>query len=247
MQRLIKILITRLETKKFVVVLLLILVIVVMLASVIISMVLYGKILPETMIIVVVVTLVTAPFGLYFFSTMILQLNNSEVKLRSLSISDDLTGVYNRRYFIEQADKELAKAKRYGNIFSIILLDIDNFKNINDNYGHFGGDAVIKALAQACNNHLRSTDVFARYGGEEFVFLIPESDKSDIHFFAERVRQRLESTAVTYHDRDIHFTVSLGVKTFDVSIDSLEVMLKKADAALYEAKRSGKNCVVIYD
>lgn len=247
MQRLIKILITGLGAKKFVVALLLVLIVVVILLSSIISMLMYGEVVTEAMFVVVVATLITAPFGLYIFSSLILKLNNSEARLRCLSISDDLTGVYNRRYFIEQAEKELSKAKRYGNIFSIVLLDIDNFKSINDAYGHFGGDAVIKALALSCNQHLRSTDIFARYGGEEFVFLVPESDKSDMHFFAERVRQRLEKIGVNYHGEDIYFTVSLGVKTFDVSIDSLELMLKKADAALYEAKRAGKNCVVVYD
>lgn len=213
----------------------------------IIDFIIHNTVHPDPIYFSVVITLLTGPIILYFFVALISQLDRSEAKLRALSIMDDLTDVYNRRYFIEQAEKEIAKAMRYGNVFSVLALDIDHFKKINDTYGHFAGDAVLQAMCNTCMNNLRTMDIFARFGGEEFMFLIPESNKIDIEAFAEKILQALEKTEVFYHNDTIRFTVSIGVKTYDASVTSLEILLKAADDALYEAKRRGRNCIVVHD
>lgn len=183
----------------------------------------------------------------YHFVTLISQLDRSEEKLRALSIMDDLTDVYNRRFFIEQVEKELAKAMRYGTVFSILAVDIDHFKKINEKHGHFAGDAVLQAMANTCMNNLRAMDVFARFSGEQFMFLIPEADKTDIVTFARKILQAVENTPVVYDHEEIRFTVSIGVKICDAHTGSLESVLKAADDAVAEAKKRGRNCVVIYD
>lgn len=207
----------------------------------------YRALHPSALSIALVVTALLGPVILHFFVCLISQLDRSEEKLRALSVMDDLTDVYNRRFFIEQTEKELAKARRYGTVFSILAVDIDHFKAINDRYGHFAGDAVLQAMANTCMNNLRTMDIFARFGGEEFMFLIPESDKTDVAAFAERILSAVENTPVVYNRQEIRFTVSIGVKTFDASISSLETLLKAADDALYQAKNRGRNCIVIYD
>jgi diguanylate cyclase (GGDEF)-like protein len=211
------------------------------------DLILYQSIHPDIFTLSTLMTLFIGPVILHVFVSLISKLDRSEEKLRALSVMDDLTDVYNRRFFIEQAEKELAKAKRYGTVFSILAVDIDHFKKINDTYGHFAGDTVLQAMANTCMNNLRAMDIFARFGGEEFMFLIPEANKTDVASFAERVLSALENTLVVYNREEIRFTVSIGVKTVDARINSLESLLKAADDALYEAKRRGRNCIVIYD
>lgn len=183
----------------------------------------------------------------YNFITLISQLDRSEEKLRALSIMDDLTDVYNRRFFIDQVEKELAKAVRYGTVFSILAVDIDHFRKINESHGHFAGDAVLQAVANTCMNNLRAMDIFARFSGEQFMFLIPEADKSDVAAFAGRVLRALENTPVVFDHEEIRFTASIGVKICDANTGSVESMLKAADDAVTEAKQRGRNCVVIYE
>lgn len=202
---------------------------------------------PETIYLSALITSLVGPGILYLFVSLISQLDRSEEKLRALSIMDDLTDVYNRRYFIEQAEKERAKAKRYGTVFSIIDLDVDHIKHINETYGHGAGDLVLKSLANTCMNNLRTMDVFARLGSDEFTFLIPESDKTNVDIFAKKVLDAIEDSVVVFDDQEIRFTVSMGVKTFEETTGSLDAMLKDSNDALYEAKNMGRNCVVVCD
>ncbi len=195
----------------------------------------------------VVVAALIGPVTLFLFVRLISQLDRSEDKLKALSVMDDLTDVYNRRFFIEQAEKELAKVQRYGTIFSILALDVDHLKDINNKYGHSAGDMVLQTLANTCMNNLRTMDIFARYDAEEFAFLIPESDKINVVAFAEKVLHAIEHTIVVFDRREIRFTVSMGVKTFDGAVSSLDAMLKEVDEAVYEAKRRGRNCIVVCD
>jgi diguanylate cyclase (GGDEF)-like protein len=194
--------------------------------------------------------LLTALVGgvvLYHFIALVSQLDRSEGKLRALSMMDDLTDVFNRRYIIEQVEKELAKTARYGTIFSVLAVDIDNFRKINEKHGHLAGDAVLQAMANTCMNNLRAMDIFARFSGEQFMFMIPEADKTDVATFAEKIRQALENTPVVYDREEIRFTVSIGVKICDARAGSLESVLNAADDAVAEAKKRGRNCIVIYE
>lgn len=225
----------------------LLLVVLIAAAAALIDLAVSGRVHAEPVYYSALISLLVAPFVLYLFIGLISQLDRSEEKLKALSIMDDLTDVYNRRYFIEQAEKEMAKAVRYGTVFSLVAVDIDHFKKINDAYGHFAGDAVLKAVSNTCMNNLRTMDVFARFDGQEFMFLIPESDKINVPAFAEKVLRALENTDVACNRNTIRFTVSIGVKSFDKTTMSLEGLLKSVDDALGEAKRRGGNCVVIYE
>lgn len=192
-----------------------------------------------------VVPALVAPFFGYITLRLIDQLDLAEKRMRQLSITDELTHAYNRRYLIEMTNKILAGAKRYGDSFGVIIFDIDDFKCINDTYGHVAGDKVLQVLSQICITHIRDSDIFARYGGEEFVILAPRCGPNDIVKFAEKIRTKLSEARVQHGQMDIQFTVSMGTGIFDSATPDLDTILTRADAALYAAKKQGKNCIVL--
>ncbi len=177
---------------------------------------------------------------------MQLQLRAYQEELKRLASTDPLTGLYNRRHFSDVGKDMLEVAKRYGRKLSLIILDIDRFKRINDEYGHDAGDEVIKALADLMKNSVRSSDIVCRFGGEEFVILMPEISLEEAMSFAERLRKDVERVRVKLGDGgELHFTISIGVTEVNVSSENnLEPAIKRADNALYEAKRGGRNRVV---
>lgn len=217
------------------------------LTAIIVDLIIHQTVHADPIVFSVVIAVLVGPVLLYYFVSLISQLDGSEAKLRALSIMDDLTDVYNRRFFLEQADKELAKARRYGTSFSLVAVDIDHLTSVNDTYGQLAGDAVLQAVANTCMNNLRTMDLFARLGGGEFMFLIPESDKTDVEAFSQKVLDALEGTVVMYGKQEIRFTASIGVKTFDSQTGRLDAMLTQVNEALFEAKRGGRNCIVVYD
>jgi diguanylate cyclase (GGDEF)-like protein len=162
-----------------------------------------------------------------------------------LAITDGLTGLYNRRHIIQLAEKELERAKRYHHPLSLILFDVDRFKNINDTYGHPAGDKVLMNIAQYCLSRMRTTDIFGRFGGEEFLVLLPETDRESAIVVAERLRQEIEFLRVNTDERQISITISIGVVTYTSRKNiSLEELMKRLDHALYAAKHEGRNRVV---
>ena len=196
-------------------------------------------------ILAAVVPAVIAPFFGYITLRLTYQLDLAQESLRQISITDELTQVHNRRYFIEMARKMLAGTKRYGDSFAIIMFDIDDFKSINDTYGHAAGDQVLRAVGEICMTQIRESDTFARYGGEEFALLVPRCSPTDVLKFAERIRIKLSDARVRHDQVDIQFTASMGAGIFDSATPDLEAILKRADAALYAAKKQGKNCTVL--
>lgn len=166
--------------------------------------------------------------------------------LRTMSISDPLTGCYNRRYFQEISPKMISAAQRHRRGISILMLDVDFFKKVNDDHGHPAGDAVLKEIAQACRSALREPDFLVRFGGEEFVAVLPDTATGEAQLVAERLREAVECLRVRTGDHELHVTVSIGLSEFDASEGSLEKAFARADIALYEAKRSGRNRVVAY-
>ncbi len=166
-----------------------------------------------------------------------------EKRLLEINNRDGLTGLYNRMYLEENLADELNRLKRYSRAFSLCMIDIDHFKNINDTYGHLCGDQVLKSLSREMQKHGRSVDVIARYGGEEFCFLLPETSFDDAVIVAERLRQAVSEKTFLYDGKEIKVTLSLGVTEAKASF-SLEEIIKKADDALYEAKNTGRNKVV---
>ncbi|MFT5698647.1 MAG: diguanylate cyclase (GGDEF)-like protein [Desulforhopalus sp.] len=156
--------------------------------------------------------------------------------------TDQLTGCYNRKMFHDLLVSETARASRYGTRFSVIIFDIDDFKSVNDNYGHLVGDTVLKALSTIASLSIRINDVFARWGGEEFTILLPETDLYGAAVVAEKVRRKIAA-----HDcgEPGHKTCSFGVAQFSSDKD-INSIIFYADKAMYQAKENGKNQVVIY-
>ncbi len=164
---------------------------------------------------------------------------------KRMAITDGLTSIYNHRFFQELFEKEFKRASRYNTVFSLIMLDIDWFKRLNDTYGHLYGDEILKEMAALVKGCLRTMDVLARYGGEEFAILLPETDLEDAVLTAERIRMAVENHDFpASHGKPVRVTVSQGVTSFPSSgIEQRSDIVAKADAALYEAKESGRNGV----
>jgi diguanylate cyclase (GGDEF)-like protein len=156
---------------------------------------------------------------------------------------DGLTGIHNKRYFHEALDRECSRARRYGRQFSLIMFDVDHFKQKNDTFGHVAGDRILRELAGVVKGRLRSEDVVARVGGEEFAVLTPEVGMLGAKEAAEKVRRTVESTQFRFEGRAIPTTVSIGVATWMGQEDRPDAIYGRADAALYAAKKGGRNRV----
>jgi diguanylate cyclase (GGDEF)-like protein/PAS domain S-box-containing protein len=162
-------------------------------------------------------------------------------RLEHMAMTDELTGLYNRRYYHSRIQEEFKRGKRHKGMLSLLALDIDHFKQINDTYGHESGDLALKHVADILKDTLRTTDIVARVGGEEFAILTINTDLDSAKFLAERVRKIVEKQSHIFPDRNL--TISIGVATLEPSIRDVEELLKNADLALYAAKHSGRNCV----
>lgn len=166
-------------------------------------------------------------------------------QLEQMSRVDGLTGLYNRRYWEEQCSIEFKRALRTGVPSTMMILDIDKFKAINDNFGHPAGDQTIKTLSKIIAKAIRETDIAGRYGGEEFTIILPDTDIKSAKIVAERIRRLAENIPVEYESDIINFTVSIGLAQFHSSFGSYMLWIEKADKGLYEAKETGRNKTVI--
>jgi two-component system cell cycle response regulator len=176
------------------------------------------------------------------------ELKRVNQKLVTLSDTDPLTCLYNRRFLINDLERKMHRSKKNGEILSLIILDIDYFKKINDTYGHQNGDLVITIVAEASQKRMRSHDIVARYGGEEFVIVLPETSLSEAISIAERLRNSVQSITLPPPMEDLMVTLSLGVATYPSSaVDDIDSLFRQADKALYRAKQSGRNRVETMD
>lgn len=168
-------------------------------------------------------------------------------EVQKLATTDALTGLHNRRHFFHLASDELDRAMGYGRLLSVVMLDVDHFKRVNDTYGHMVGDQVLCAVAETCRTTLRGTDIIGRYGGEEFAILLPDTSLENARHIAERLRATLAQTPIVAENTTLAITASLGVAalhpTEPLSIDAL---VDRADQALYAAKELGRNCIVVW-
>lgn len=170
-------------------------------------------------------------------------------ELTRLATIDPLTEIYNRRYFLTRAEDEFARARRYGGGFSVIMIDIDHFKRIDDTHGHGGGDTVLKHLCRLIDEMLRSMDYLGRLGGEEFAICLPETEAPGAQLVADRIRAAVAGSPVLLPSPDgevtLAATASFGVAAFSAIDKDFAALLNRADAALYRAKAGGRNRVVV--
>ncbi|WP_223643111.1 GGDEF domain-containing protein [Corallococcus sp. EGB] len=162
----------------------------------------------------------------------------------TLTIADGLTGINNKRYFLEYLEREMGRSHRYQRTLSLMMFDIDHFKQINDVHGHLAGDYVLRELAQSIKRLVRREQCFARYGGEEFAIVMPEDGPDKARLFAEKIRKLVEDKRFAFEDKDIPVTISIGVAEVASEMSEPSQFIKVADANLYKAKKSGRNRVV---
>jgi diguanylate cyclase (GGDEF)-like protein len=178
--------------------------------------------------------------GLFLIVQDVTELATYEQKLIEMNTIDPLTGVHNRRFLESRLKEECDRYARYSRPFSLMMIDIDFFKRVNDTHGHQAGDLVLKNVASQAVSVIRQTDLLARYGGEEFCCLLPETDCADAEIVAESLRAHIEGLESLFQKKVIRVTISLGISCFRQD-DSPETLLARADEALYQAKRSGRN------
>jgi two-component system, cell cycle response regulator len=163
-------------------------------------------------------------------------------QVRQLAKTDALTGIANHRSFQETLDHEISRVNRKGSTFSLIYMDIDDFKRVNDTYGHLAGDAVLKDLVKRVSENIRTVDEFSRYGGEEFAIILPETGSRGAEVVARRIKKSIVSKPLLYKRSAIPYTVSMGITVYDAKHPvKKNVLINQADAAMYSAKRDGKN------
>jgi diguanylate cyclase (GGDEF)-like protein len=181
-----------------------------------------------------------------FAATATTAINNAQLhsEVQKQAVTDTLTSLYNRRGLFEMGEREILRSQRFGRPLSAILFDIDQFKEINDTHGHGAGDEVLKWISAQFQAELRQVDLIARYGGDEFLALLSETDLTDAHLIADRLRSKISQMAIPAGDIVIKITLSAGVATVEAN-DDLQKLIERADRALYRAKQSGKNQVVV--
>ncbi len=176
----------------------------------------------------------------------IIRRESVEEQLKLQAATDPLTQLYNRRQFFDIAEREVSRSERKNRPISIIMLDIDKFKEVNDTYGHLVGDQVLVRLAELCLKNFRKYDIWARYGGEEFVAMLPETDLQQCELVAERLRKLVANTSMQIGQTALSITVSMGIACMDVDSDlSIDELLDQADKTLYQSKREGRNRVTV--
>ena len=173
------------------------------------------------------------------------ELRKSEQRFRELSITDDLTRLYNSRHFFYQIKKEIERTNRYEHPLSLLMLDLDNFKQYNDAYGHIAGDEVLVKAGEILRDSLRKTDTAYRYGGEEFAILLPETKGEEAMHFAERIRHEFESQDLAIPEKqNLSVTVSIGVAQYEIG-EEINTLIKRTDKNMYTAKNQGKNRIYL--
>ncbi len=177
----------------------------------------------------------------------LVEIEQLQGKLRDDAIRDCMTGLYSRRYLDETLQREVATVNRGSGYLSLVMLDIDNFKNINDSFGHKTGDVILQNLGRLLQEQTRSSDIACRYGGEEFVLVMPGSRVENAYQLVEQLRLAFGNIKVTCGETTLQATFSAGIAVYPVHAVTADELLPLADHALYQAKTAGRNCVKIYE
>lgn len=187
--------------------------------------------------------LLAAPPMLWFTLRLVFDLEDAQRLIDEQASRDPLTGVFNRRHFMTVVEREWARSRRYGTHGALLLIDVDHFKRVNDGQGHLCGDALLREIARVSGESLRQADVLARFGGEEFIIFLPSTDPLGALDVAERVRQHVAALRLQWQGVATGATVSIGVASLGPLHGSVDALISDADAALYQAKEAGRNCV----
>lgn len=202
--------------------------------------------LPLALGLAVLVPSIVAPLVTHTVLRLMHTLEATRAELQQLAIRDSLTQVFNRRYFMEQLQREAERFFRTGERLSLLMIDADEFKSVNDRYGHATGDRVLQVIARCCATSLRPYDVLARFGGEEFAVLLPATEISAAYEVAERIRASVADARIDAGDAGmIGVTVSIGVSSLSRADEGCRGLFDTADSALYDAKRGGRNRTVV--
>lgn len=167
-------------------------------------------------------------------------------EVEKLSITDSLTTLHTRRYFRDRLQEEIKRSENKGFMLSLLMVDVDNFKQFNDDYGHLTGDQVLKEAGKIINENIREIDIAGRFGGEEFCVMLPETDSHGAQLAGERIRSSVEKAVIKAYDETVKITVSIGLATFPQDEKTTDALMDKADWALYRAKKRGRNCVCAF-
>jgi len=159
-------------------------------------------------------------------------------KIYQTAITEDLTGLYNQGYFYKRLEEEISRARRFKHSLSLVFIDLDDLKKVNDSFGHLAGDKVLKRVSKIVQESIRKIDIPARYGGDEIVTVLPETDASSARILAERIRKKVEDA---FAQTDTPVTISIGIATYPEDASQKIDLLRKADLAMYKAKQKGKN------
>ena len=186
--------------------------------------------------------LLTPPIGAFMLH-LVFELERTRQRLIVLATHDDLTGVHNRRHFMDVVQREWDRARRYETPAALLLIDADHFKRVNDKHGHLCGDELLRCIAHTVAQQLRQADVLARFGGAELVVFLPHTDPLGALDVAERIREQVQALVINWHGSAVHTTVSVGVAPLRGELPTLDWMIHEADTALYAAKADGRNCV----
>ncbi|GIU30371.1 hypothetical protein TUM3792_41080 [Shewanella sp. MBTL60-007] len=196
----------------------------------------------------VIIPLIVAPLSSWHLLGLLMKIDKLEKEMRKLASLDPLTELCNRRAFFNDAKLAIRCAEQERRVVSVIALDLDRFKAINDSYGHSAGDAVLRHFAATIRANCRTSDLIGRLGGEEFALLLPNTSAVAAYALAQRLHLALRGTVVAYEQSKILYTVSIGVISLvPRETDTIETMLNKADRSLYLAKETGRNCTMVFD
>jgi len=174
----------------------------------------------------------------------LLRLKRSQLRFKKLSSMDGLTGILNHQHFIGAADRAVRQLEKKSGAACLIFIDLDHFKQVNDTHGHATGDAVLRRTVAICKQHLRPTDLFGRLGGEEFAILLLDCSRDQGLVVANRIRQAIEATSIELDEGAVSFSASVGLAAARTAGYDLQRLCREADAALYRAKRTGRNRVM---
>ena len=206
------------------------------------------KTLYEGIIIVFVAGAILFAFFYWLIGQIGQRIEQNEKKLHDIATHDGLTGLYNHKFFYTLLENEIIRAERYQHHTSLLLLDIDHFKNVNDTYGHRSGDMILSGLSKRLMSRIRTTDSVCRYGGEEITIILPETDIMIAKQIAENLRVLIEHEPFEIEDNQhIKVTVSIGVSVYPQHATKASTLVSVADTALYKAKENGRNCVCVYE